>query len=286
MNAVTAERTDKKKFQRCAVLKIDLAGRIVNIDSLTEKLLGLPGEELFGREIVEFLDNESYDAVMEVLNRRNRYESFYETTELVFRTRQNQYISYMTIISLNFIGGNPANYQLIINPFGDRVQVYSEMERPDKSEEISAQIFNYLAALNGNIDWEELLHVFLKSDKIILSAVYFAGDKMLDLIAEVTQFENANMEAELYTSATRHLEVVAKQQPLLDYGIEDTDMAEKIDLPELKESCFPLINRNKCWGMLRLLYTGDINQIDIEIKSLSGFLGNALYSFAAGDLKK
>jgi hypothetical protein len=286
MNASIAERTEQKCFQRCAVLKIDLTGRIVNIDSRAEKLLGMPGEELFGREIVEFLDKESYNAFIQVLNRRNRYESFYETTDLVFKTAQNRYISYATIISLNFIGGNPANYQLIINPFGNRVEVYSEPEKPAKSEEIPAQIFNYIAALSGNIDWEELLHVFLKTDKIIQAAVYFAGDKMLDLIAEVTQFDNANMETELYSSATRHLEVIAQQQPLLNYKAENSETPDEATIPDLKESCFPLINRNKCWGMLRFLHAGDIDQIDIEIKNLSRFLGNALYSFVSNETKK
>jgi len=283
MNTLVNDRTNEKTFQRCAVLKIDLAGRIVNVDSRTEQLLGLPGEVLFGRDISEFLDKESYEAITQVINRRNRYESFYETTELSFKDAQNNYNSYTSIISLNFIGGNPANYQLIINPYNNRIPVYTE---PDKSEQISAQIYNYLAALKGNIDWEELLHVFLKSDRIIQAAVYYAGDKMLDLIAEVTQTDDTNLEPELYTSAPYHLEVVTIQKPLLNIIPDNSAETLNMDIPDLKESCFPLINCSKCWGILRFLHTGDINQIDIDINNLSGFLGNALYSFVITDIKK
>ncbi len=282
METQISSRTDKKSFRRCALLKIDLIGRIVNVDALVEQLLGLPSEELFGRDIAEFLDEESYAAVISVLNNRNRYESFYETTDLVFKDSQKNYIEYSSIISLNFIGGNPANYQIIINPFGNRISA----AEPDNLEEIPRQIFNYLAALKGNIDWEELMHVFLKSDKIIQSSIYSAGDKMLDLIADVSQSDDTDMEADLCTSEARYLEVISSQQPLLNHTIEIPDTPENIETPECMESCYPLVNKNKCWGMIRFFHSGDIEQVDIDLNSLTGFLGNALYSFLFGDANK
>ncbi len=276
MDAQISNRTDKKSFQRCALLKIDLIGRIVTVDHLTEQLLGLPGEELFGRDIAEFLNEESYEAIIKVLSNRNRYETFYETTELVFKDSQKNYNEYTATISLNFIGGNPANYQIIIYPYGKRLAAYNEL---DKSEEISGQIFNYIAALKGNIDWEELLNVFLKSENIIQSAIYSAGDKMLALIASVSQSDNTKVEEDSYTSKIHHLEVVANQKPLLNHPIELPDTPEMTGFSGLAESCYPLVNRNKCWGMIRFLHMGNIEQIDFDLQALAGFLGNALYSF-------
>ena len=46
-------------FKRCAVCKIDLKGRFVYIDERTEHLLGLTKEDLFGKNIIEFLDEPS-----------------------------------------------------------------------------------------------------------------------------------------------------------------------------------------------------------------------------------
>lgn len=101
---------------RCAVFKIDLKGRFVYIDDETEELLGFPRDELFGRSIYEFISNDSHQILDHILARRNRYESFYESLPLKVRTADGELRQFETVISLNFITGNPVNYQLILVP--------------------------------------------------------------------------------------------------------------------------------------------------------------------------
>jgi PAS domain S-box-containing protein len=67
-------------FRRCAVCKIDLKGRFVYIDEEIENLLGCTKEELFGKTIIEFLDEPSQEVVNRLISQRNHYESFYDTT--------------------------------------------------------------------------------------------------------------------------------------------------------------------------------------------------------------
>ena len=102
-------------FIRCAVCKIDLKGRFVYIDDEVERLLGYSKEELFGRSLVDFLAGSSQDQIDQLLAHRNHYEAFYDTTRVVLVSRTRQRIPVSLIVSLSFIAGNPANFQLIIN---------------------------------------------------------------------------------------------------------------------------------------------------------------------------
>ncbi|MDH4155679.1 MAG: PAS domain-containing protein [candidate division Zixibacteria bacterium] len=102
-------------FTRCAVCKIDLKGRFVYIDDEVERLLGYSKEELFGRSLVDFLAGSSQEPINQLLAHRNHYEAFYDTTRVVLVSRNRQTIPVSLIVSLNFIAGNPVNFQLIIN---------------------------------------------------------------------------------------------------------------------------------------------------------------------------
>ena len=100
----------------CAVFKIDFKGRFVYIDDETEELFGLSREELFGKSLYEFISGESHSILDAVLRRHNRYESFYEAAPLIIRDAAERLRRVMGVITLNFISGNPVNYQFIINP--------------------------------------------------------------------------------------------------------------------------------------------------------------------------
>ena len=106
------------------------------------------------------------------------------------------------------------------------------------------------------------------------------------MIASVSQSDNIKIEANLYTTETDHLKVMANQKPLLNHPIGIPDTPAMIEFSGLVESCYPLINRNKCWGMIRFLHMGEIEQINFDLHALASFLGNALYSFACGDTNK
>ena len=74
-------QTSKKK-RRCPVLKIDLKGRFVNIDDLTAELLGIQAENLFGKSIEEFLDEESYQKLLEIFHSGSRFDTCHESVDL------------------------------------------------------------------------------------------------------------------------------------------------------------------------------------------------------------
>ncbi|MCP4568036.1 MAG: PAS domain-containing protein, partial [FCB group bacterium] len=101
---------------RCAVFKIDLKGRFVFIDEETEKILGIAPEELFGCSIYDFISADSVRNLENILNCHNRYESFYEAMPLTIRVNDSKLNRYNTVVTLNFISGNPVNYQFILIP--------------------------------------------------------------------------------------------------------------------------------------------------------------------------
>ena len=110
---------------RCGVLKIDLNGRIVFVDDEIEKIFGLSHEDLFGHNISEFISQISKDLLESIFNRHKRYESHYEAINLDLAARKGNEGQFVTVISLTFIAGNPANYELIVIP---------DPESPERNE--------------------------------------------------------------------------------------------------------------------------------------------------------
>ena len=100
----------------CAVFKIDLKGRFVYIDDETEELFGLTREELFGKSIYEFISGDAHQVLDTVMGHHKRYESFYESLPLTLREADGQFRQLKAVVTLNFISGNPVNYQFILLP--------------------------------------------------------------------------------------------------------------------------------------------------------------------------
>lgn len=105
----------KARIKRCAVCKIDLKGRFVYIDDGIEKILGYTKEELFGKTFRNFLKDSDHDLIKQLLAHRNHFETYFETANIHLVNRHQQVIPATLVISLNFIAGNPVNYQIIIN---------------------------------------------------------------------------------------------------------------------------------------------------------------------------
>ena len=109
----------RDRIKKCAVCKIDLKGRFVYIDDEIEKILGQTKEELFGKPFQDFLDECDHELLSELLVQRNHYETFFESTEMHLLNRDRESIPAGAVVSLNFIAGNPVNYQIIINTHGE-----------------------------------------------------------------------------------------------------------------------------------------------------------------------
>src|SRR5210317_2109052 len=83
MTAATIEhKQTTNDSKRCPVFKINLKGQFVNIDDLTSDLLGLPAENLFGRNIKEFLDKESFGKLTRIIQSGKRFDFCYESIVL------------------------------------------------------------------------------------------------------------------------------------------------------------------------------------------------------------
>jgi len=104
-----------KQAKRCAVCKIDLKGRFVYVDDATEKLTGYTKEELFGKSLLNLVTEAGHPLVSHVLYHRNHYETFFDSIRLEIIDRDKNPRAATVIFSLNFIAGNPVNFQVIID---------------------------------------------------------------------------------------------------------------------------------------------------------------------------
>ncbi len=174
-NANAAIGTDNR-LRRCAVCKIDLKGRFVYIDEEIENLLGFTKEELFGKSISEFLVEESQLLIENVLIHRNHYESFYDATEISVVDRNKNAILTSAIISLNFIAGNPVNYQLIINR-----EVGLGADRTDSSALNRLEHFlSSVMALKNMQDMNEIIDHLRRLISADALFVYLVSEKELE----------------------------------------------------------------------------------------------------------
>jgi hypothetical protein len=269
MSAKTGtNQTDRKYLIRCAVFKIDLNGRFVFVDEKAEKFFGLNAEQLYGRSIEKFVDKQSFSIITGLLANGRHYESFYETARINLINADNVETVYDVIISLNFIGGNPANFQFIIMP---QTSEFTDDTPPSELNGIEKRIFEYIASIKKKIDFDELLDIFLMDSSIVQIGIY--------------KFEN-------------------DQQKLISSKCQPTYIAKGFDLPVLDENqkiamrdgvpyvgdgngkydgltdvCYPLGCKKETWGIMRFIFEGSFARIPESIKTCVDMLGIALYAF-------
>ena len=86
---------------RCAVCKIDLKGRFVYVDEKVEDLLGYTKEDLFGKSLLDFIDEPSQKLIEQLLSHRNHYETFYDSTTITLLDQQRTPVAARAVVSLN-----------------------------------------------------------------------------------------------------------------------------------------------------------------------------------------
>lgn len=101
---------------RCAVFKVDLRGSLIYVDDEIEELSGCSREELFGRSIYDFVPADSRYLMAAILDRPKRYETVHQAWPLVMQSAGKERREFHAIVTLNFIGEMPANYQFILMP--------------------------------------------------------------------------------------------------------------------------------------------------------------------------
>lgn len=174
----------ERQAKRCAVCKIDLKGRFVYVDDATEGLTGYTKEELFGKSFLNLVTEAGHPLVTHVLYHRNHYETFFDSVRLDIIDRNKNPRSATVIFSLNFIAGNPVNFQVIIDV--------------DTSEEVDAANSGVDSSLRDFI--HELLVLprerFSSEAPTILSE-YFCGSRPM-----IYTYRRSRGELELLSAAT------------------------------------------------------------------------------------
>ena len=110
------DRLSDRRIRRCAVCKIDLKGRFVFVDDAVEELFGFSMEDLFARPFSEFLVESDQEVIERILDHRSRYESHFETTTVRIVTASGATVPVSITASLNFAGGSPVNFQILLDP--------------------------------------------------------------------------------------------------------------------------------------------------------------------------
>jgi PAS domain S-box-containing protein len=170
---------EQPQVQRCAVCKIDLKGRFVYIDDETESLFGLTKEELFGQPLELFLAEEDRDVVNSILCERSRYETFYDAASIKLLRHNGEPFYAGVIISLNFIAGNPVNFQFIINPETPTGGSSAKVVSPDRT------FVNAISRVAGPINWLGLRSSLQEYCRAQFVAVYRVRRSGLELLPEL-----------------------------------------------------------------------------------------------------
>ncbi len=259
----------RSALERCAVFKIDLNGRFVYVDDHTEKLFNMPQEQLFGRSIKEFVDEDSYQTILKMLHQESRYESSFKSASLVFINSENEKHPFDVVANLNFIAGNPANYQIIVMPDHDHYMVCSEN---NADVEYSMELFELISQIDSSPDWGELLRLLLKNEKILQVGMYHLTRDDLNTIAVEIQPSFESNKFNFQEISEKLLDVAVRAKADIKEDIDPDD-------PQLVEAFYPLVCAGDCWGVIRMIYRGDIAEASRQIQKIISFLGNSLYSF-------
>lgn len=171
MSAITEKET--AAAVRCAVFKVDLKGNLIYIDDETEELSGYSREELFGRSIYDFIPADSRHLMDVVLHRPWRHDQIYQAWPLVMRTAGNRRREYRAIVTLNFIGEAPANYQFILMPRDtDRAEKTLRPRRRKAAQSSPAVNLSFLGrigdALEIGIALVDSSHAFLYANDCLV----------------------------------------------------------------------------------------------------------------------
>lgn len=272
MTVATNEcKQTNKESGRCPVFKIDLKGQFVNIDDLTSDLLGLPAENLFGRNIKEFLDKDSYKKLFDIIQYGNRFDSCYESIELEIIDYNKRHVKLNAIASLNFIAGNPSNYQIIL----------LEWEQPNKNNDNSVKldltlkrIFKLSTDFTRNPDWKKLAELLVKNLELNQIGIYKYENKTLSLLGDAAK-QKGKGKIDLTQTEEDHQQVIDENKQSIILKIKKNSF----------EYSYPLNYCGSCWGLLRCIAGEESSELENELGSIAGYIG-AIFGTFTGDNSK
>ncbi len=281
LNSVAERRTADSGIVRCPLFKIDLKGRFVYVDEMTERLLGRPQDLLFGRSLGNFLSEQSWSTLSAIFQRYRHYETSFEALELEFTSPNSEKQTLMAVISLNFIAGNPANYQVVLIPALTAVDPVSDFSRQEK---LFALLFELVSTDDGGEVWKKLAEIMMQLDEICQAGIYQYHDKSLILIPDSSGAKSGT-NAEMSPVNEYHLDAVLNNHPYINAEYSMTDETGALPGKIFTEVCYPLMHGESCWGMARFVVDKDSLSIEETLLRASRFIGNALFRFV-GDIQK
>lgn len=178
VNGSIAESADIGHVRRCGVCKIDLKGRFVFVDDVAQSLLGYSDDELFGKPLAHFVEESQRPVLARLIEIRSYYESFYESAALTLVHRDGTKQEATVVFSLNFIAGNPANYQIII----DQREQSESQDITELSFDSFVSANDLLSCLAGFLvkpDWEAVSKLLVDLSRAELAIVYRIDGKKL-----------------------------------------------------------------------------------------------------------
>nr|MBN2276969.1 PAS domain-containing protein [candidate division Zixibacteria bacterium] len=268
---------EKTNLCKCPVFKIDLNGRFVYVDDLTENLLGVPSEQLFGRSIEEYLDYESYAALLSIMHSGKHYETSFQAMTMTFLDVNRKQRHLDVIISLNFIAGNPANYQVIINVNRCRGSAFVSSDSDNTDADLPHLLFDFVAGSPDNPDWEMLCEIFMELPDISQVGIYFLKENSLSLLGSVSRTDIDNP-VDLKEASESLLKAACEGKTFIKPDSMEVVSADEIIYGGTVDISYPLMSREKAWGLLRVIHNGDHSLLESQISPAVCFLGKTLHS--------
>ena len=248
---------------RCAVCKIDLKGKFVFIDDQIEQLLGDSKENLFGKPLHDFLDSESAEILDNILNVRNNYETFFDATSLKFINKQNKSFCLHVIASLNFIAGNPVNFQLIIDVENVQGETTSSVQVPVTEKEM----LGYIEKVTTDIlsDTTPMIQYFHQISQAERTEMYFANENTLDLVATSDKSMDAeDVEKILARTEAIHFDYAESGRVYSFLNNNDVSSAIEKYKKAPNEFLIPIKISSDIRCMLRMTYPTEYNTTKLE----------------------
>jgi hypothetical protein len=251
--------TDSPVIQRCAVCKIDLKGRFSFIDKEFLDLTGYSDEELLGKPVEPFFEVSSRDLISKLLNEGSHYETIYNSAPLTIINKNHETVKVSATMFLNFIGGNPANFQFILSSHVIPQRVKAVETTDPVIDQSYPNFVSDLAEIKSDRDWQKIVDCILAFSSAGQAALYrFEKGSLVPLATRIDDSQ-AEFTGTKISDTTELHEKVAKTEA--DYIFTDESSVRKA-VEDIKSAPNEFLSTFSCSQrrfLLRLVFEENID---------------------------
>ncbi len=242
-------------LKRCAVCKIDLKGRFAFIDEEFLALTGYSYEEILGKPVAGILEPASRELITRLMSGRSHYEAVYDSAPLTLINKNKQPVNVSATMFLNFSGGNPVNFQLILSPQA----VSQKVGTPAANDDYLADFINRLMALDTANDWPGVLNALLKLSSAGQAAWYGFEKGNLIPMAIATDNTNAQFVNKEISPATVWHHKIAESEEVYDFT-EGASVQKAVESSQSAPNEFiSTFHIHKDKYVLRFIYANEVD---------------------------